>query len=65
MLEIVQFVPCVLRMMGQPPRTARGTITKSAAQDLLFLTFIQLENRIALGSRDNVHKREVLERSKQ
>lgn len=46
--------------------TARGMIAKPAAHNLLlFLTLTRLENRIALGSRDDFHKRKALERSKQ
>ena len=65
MLETVQFVPCVLRIWHTASRTAPGIITKPAAHDLSFLISIKLENRIALGSRDNLHKREALEGSKQ
>ena len=53
-------------MIGQSPMTARGTIIRPPAHHLLlFLTLTRLENRIALGSRDDLHKRKALEGSKQ
>lgn len=53
-------------MIGQPPMTARGTMIRPPAHDLLlFLTLTRLENRIALGCRDDLHKRKALEGSKQ
>lgn len=62
MLDIVQFMPYVLWVIRQSPAT---TLTKLSIHDLLFLTLVSLESKKALGSRDDLHEREALERSKQ